>query len=68
MGKTNATNFEARRNPAMVAVSLVVMVSLCAAVFFSVMEIEAKRLGSWEAAIAYPRPFIVLNNSGRSAK
>ena len=68
MGRTNATNFEMRRNTAMLAVSLVVMVSLCAAVFLSVMEIQAKRLGSWEAAIGYPRPVMVVSNKGRSTK
>jgi hypothetical protein len=31
--------------------------------FFSVMEIQAKRLGSWQAAMAYPRPIMVLGDN-----
>ena len=55
----------AKRNTATLVLALTAMVSLSAAVFFGAMEIQAKRLGSWEAAMSYPRPIIVVSGNTR---
>jgi hypothetical protein len=53
----------ARQNTVTLVLALAVMASLSAAVFFGVMEIQAKRLGSWRAAMDYPRPIIVSSDN-----
>ena len=52
-----------KRNTVTLVLALLAMASLSAAVFLGVMEIEAKRLGSWEAAMAYPRPIVVVSGN-----
>jgi hypothetical protein len=56
------------RNTATLVLALIVMASLNAAVFFSAMEIQVKRLGSWEAAMAYPRPIMVLSDTTKAPR
>jgi hypothetical protein len=53
----------AKRNTVTLVLALMAMASLSAAVFFGAMEIQAKRLGSWGAAMAYPRPIMVLSEN-----
>jgi hypothetical protein len=70
MAKRNMAAIMAKRNMAALVLALGVMASLDAAVFFSTLEIQARRLGSWEAAMAYPRPITALseNTKHRDAK
>lgn len=53
----------AKRNTVTLVLALTAMAFLSAAVFFGAMEIQAKRLGSWEAAMIYPRPIMALSGN-----
>lgn len=56
----------AKRNTVTLVLALMAMVILSAGVFFGAMEIQARRLGSWEAAMTYPRhPVMALTANAK---